>query len=324
MCRIADVLMALQQAGIVKYTGWVLTFSCLPDRFQRLQALARDMETELQKWKDEIKEARERFYELNNYTVLQLLSLRSELGKLKGPVAHASVIKPATLSLLHGISPEITTFDVVKKVSTVLQQQKRAKHTVGADLASPSYSKVLKTQALAASDAHTVTDRRKIRKQESASLDAKHSSASVPPPTVSLQAKLTRAELNDRQREIFANLVDYCEYPSQLVLLAIEQFGEDEYEMKTWCFENAGKFEYQEEEEAPEQEASSTGWGTESASAESESDEDINLHFSATASGTYVCVLILLLAGMYEAHTLLVLRLLYFFRVLVCLFMHPH
>lgn len=86
--------MALQQAGIIKYTGWVLTFSCLPDRFEKLQALARDMENELQKWKDEIKEARERFYELNNYTVLQLLSLRSELGKLKSTAAHASVIKP--------------------------------------------------------------------------------------------------------------------------------------------------------------------------------------------------------------------------------------
>ena len=247
------------------------------------------MENELQKWKDEVKEARGRFYELNYYTILQLLFLRSELGKLKSPAVCANVIQSTTLALLHGISPGITASDVVEKVSAVLLQQTRAKHTVtvGADLAFPT-SQSLMPQDVVASDVCAVADHKKKGKENSARLATRCTPASIPPPADAPQAKLTQAELTDRQMEIFANLVDYCGFPSQLALLAIEQFGEDEYEMKNWCVENSDNFELQEEED-PEQEGSSCD--TESVFEESESDEEIAMPFLAMASGTIYFVL---------------------------------
>ena len=135
MCRIAEVLISLQQAGNVKYTDWVLSFSCVMDSYEGLQQLARQMETELQEWKDEVKKAREVFYEFNYYRALQLLSLRSELGKLKA--FSRDIDSPAVLALLHSISPQIALSnitEVIKKVPTLLQQRGALSQTDASDV----------------------------------------------------------------------------------------------------------------------------------------------------------------------------------------------
>eukprot|EP00731_Ephydatia_muelleri_P016211 Em0009g635a len=83
-CHIADVLLSLQRAGNVKYFGWKMQFPCSASVVDELQAVVKDMENDMQRWKDDVKESREKFYELNNFTTAQLVLLRRELGKLSG------------------------------------------------------------------------------------------------------------------------------------------------------------------------------------------------------------------------------------------------
>ena len=121
MCRIAEVLLALQQAGNVKYTGWKLLVPCSEDKHlvNTLQVKAKKMEHELLLWKETVKDKREEFYELNYYTTLQLLTLRKELGTLTDDEASVS---PDVLALLHSISDDVTATDVSAAVSRVARE----------------------------------------------------------------------------------------------------------------------------------------------------------------------------------------------------------
>ena len=243
MCRIAEVLIALQQSGNVKYTGWVLSFSCEIDSFGELQSLARQMETELQKWKDEVKRARKAFYELNYYTTLQLLSLRSELGKLKHLDSCQTVIDPTIQALLHSISPEIATSSIivaVQNLASVMQNRGPLSQT-GASVNSPSSSTntVLRDKLeVDESCSNVVTD-------ILASVDTQTDIPSLPEAP---QAKLTQEDLSDTQKEIFANLTGYGGFHPQLVLTALEKYKEDRYKINHWCMENADTFNFPEEE----------------------------------------------------------------------------
>ena len=233
----------------------------------KLQSLARQMEADLQKWKDEVKEAREEFYELNYYRTLQLLSLRSELGKLKRLDCVPPVINPTVQVLLHSISPEIATSSIiaaVQDVASVVQNRGPFSQT-GASVTSPN------------SNTNTVLER-KMEVDESysniatdilASVDTQADISSLPEAP---QAKLTKEELSDTQKEIFANLTDYVGIHPPLVLIALEKYKEDRYKIKDWCIENAGSFNF------PEDENQTEGLGDqELESDESESEDE---HFS--------------------------------------------
>ena len=90
--------MALQQYGSGDYIGWEMKFPCaLPNVVEELQKVASKMEDDLEKWKQEIQEKRDEFYELNYYTTQQLLLLREELGRLKEP--GEDQVKPPSLSV---------------------------------------------------------------------------------------------------------------------------------------------------------------------------------------------------------------------------------
>ena len=240
MCRIAEVLIALQQAGNVKYTGWVLSFSCETDSFSELQTLARQMETELQKWRDEVKEAREAFYELNYYRTLQLLSLRSELGKLKTS-SRGHMIDSTVLALLHSISPEIAVSDIREVVQNVTALFQQGDHFGQTD-ASPASGTTMVLE-------HEMEVGESTSSMAADILASVDTHAAVPPPSDVPQAKLTQEELSDIQKEIFANLVGYGGFHPQLALIALEKYKEDHYETRNWCMENAGSFDFPEEED---------------------------------------------------------------------------
>ena len=128
MCvrRIADALMALQQYGSGDYIGWEMSFPCaLPNVVEELQKVASKMEDDLEKWKQEIQEKRDEFYELNYYTTQQLLLLREELGRLKEP--GEDQVKPHAMALLQSISREVSADAMkryVQEVTTILEQQR--------------------------------------------------------------------------------------------------------------------------------------------------------------------------------------------------------
>ena len=276
MCRIADVLLALQQAGNVKYTGWVLSVPCqyAKDGVDKLQAQAKKMEIELQKWENEVKHNREEFYELNYYTTLQLLSLRSELGKLKQSLVHGvSEICPTVLTLLHSISPEIATsdFKVVQDVTAVLV------HSREDPMAHIPHPLVASTVDTASVHKMEPESKSSVAADIFASIDTQDVATLPDVP----QAKLTERDLNDRQKEIYANLVDYAGYPQQLVLMAIEKHKEDEYDIRDWCLMNSNTFRFSEEELEEDQERSDD----EDVTSEESESEDAASHFSATAAG---------------------------------------
>ena len=54
---------------------------------------------------------------------------------------------------------------------------------------------------------------------------------------------------HEKQEEIFDNLVN-CDYPEQVILIALEKFGEKQFAIKAWILKNAYHYEQHEPEGA--------------------------------------------------------------------------
>ena len=121
VCRIGEVLLKLQQHGHDKYVCWMQRFGCrAEDLVGRLNEIAKELEDDLERWKEKIAHGRQKFYHLNYFTTQQLLSLRRELGSFKGGNPDRSV-KPETLALLQSISRDITQRNVIKDLQKLWQ-----------------------------------------------------------------------------------------------------------------------------------------------------------------------------------------------------------
>ncbi len=288
VCRIAEVLIALQQAGNVKYSGWCLKFPCKVDMVDELQQQARIMEGELKDWKKTVRESRDKFYELNNYTTLQLLSLREALGKLKdsdhGPV------DPTVLALLQSITPEVTASDVrdvVIQVTKYLSEYRGIAES-GEGLEHRSCSPTAQIHPTvefsvnvtgAPEPALTVAspNQPSLLKDILTPIDKQASSTDSHP-------ALTVKDLNEEQKSIYDNMVGFNGFPPQLVLKALHEC-DDTYEVENWCTEHEAEMaemeegeEEEEEEEVVKEDASSEG---------TESDPEPDEPLAALADGKY-------------------------------------
>ncbi len=152
-----------------------------------LQQLAKEMEDELEVWKKSVEESRDRLYDLNYYTNLQLLTLREQLGKLKDP--ELSTVDPTALSLLQSVSPNITVPEVRDAVDLVIEDSSG--------------------------------DGREVREHRSTEMSG----------LLYEQAQ----ELNSDQNAIFSSLVNDYNFPTQLVLQALENCGSIYSEVTNWC-----------------------------------------------------------------------------------------
>ena len=110
VCRIADALLALQSAGHAQYITWSYSFHCEFDVYSTLDNQAKQMENELEKWKDEIAKSRDTFHVLNLFTTQQLRVIRQQLGQLN--CERISSLPPAVISMLMSISPKICEKDI--------------------------------------------------------------------------------------------------------------------------------------------------------------------------------------------------------------------
>ena len=121
VCRVADVLLLLQQFGNNKYIGWTKQFNCdSAEALRRLQVQASEMENDLEDWKKELSDQREKVYELNYFTTPQLLLLREELGGFRSNPEATKPIKHEAMSLLHSLSREITSQVVKEYVQNII------------------------------------------------------------------------------------------------------------------------------------------------------------------------------------------------------------
>ena len=264
VCRIAEVLIDLQQAGNVQYSDWNMEFSCADNTVESttLGRLAKEMEDELYQWKNKVKETRAHFYELNYYTTLQLSSLRKELGKLKDPMrAGGATVAPGVLALLQSISSDITArdvHDVVMNVTATLSEQHRASGSEAHIPHAQSLPMEVGSNNIAV-PSHQVSD--SVESNQPTLKDSILASVDTQASTVLPAPQLTADSLSEKQEEVYARLCDFFGFHSKLVLIAIERFGDDEYEIENWVKENADKFEFSEdggEEETPTDDGASS------------------------------------------------------------------
>ena len=239
--------MDLQSVGNVKYSDWALTVPCallqqgaeghsklalVPenDLVPWLQKTAREMEQELKIWLTDIANARKKFYELNYYTTLQLVTLRRELGTVKS-TPHAAVTNPDVLTLLHSVSSHVT-FDLVKEVLIPKQPLEEA-----AD-----------TELPANTDAHRVTVPDECI-QPTVSETPVHSADTSMMEVSVKETSLSEDDLNIGQQEILANVMRSLKYgSSKVVLMAFKECGDDadRYAIEDWCVENADNYDFDE------------------------------------------------------------------------------
>ena len=203
----------------MKYSGWALNFHCAVDMVDTLQQQAKEMEKELQMWEEEVRRARKEYYELNYYTTLQLLTLQKELGRLKiseQPRAH-SQIKPQVLALLESISTEITSprvWEAVKSVTAVRRIVFTTQHHTSAEMLPAStagpFSQILPIQPSFTDDILAAADMQASASALRARLQ---------------QPNLTYDQLSEKQKQMFDDFMN-CYYSEQLILVALEKFGE--------------------------------------------------------------------------------------------------
>ena len=235
VCRIAEVLIALQQVGNVKYIGWIMNFYCKTHLVKDLQSEAKEMEDELVRWNDEVTNARMKFYELNYYTTRQLLVLRRELGKVKTTGCDTQSCQ--VMAMLESISKELNPMIVTKAVNLVttraLGETRTSKSDQGnraKDTPSPSVSgNMCQTILSPATEMDTVELDTEITSEPSILKKSL--------PLVSLES------LTEKQREHFFNIT-YYGYSKFIALKAIEVIGDgDCNDIENWIKENADKYE---------------------------------------------------------------------------------
>ena len=254
--RIADALMALQQYGSGDYIGWEMKFPCaLPNVVEELQKVANNMEDDLEKWKKEIQEKRDEFYELNYYTTQQLLLLREELGRLKEP--GEDQVKPHAMALLQSISREVSADAMkryVQEVATILEQQreiassgekterKKVKNSVSSFSQFSGQEAALEPEPPPAAEASSAL--------MTGLLESEGAKTSAP------LAQTQENELTNDRRAILVNLQENFGFHRQLILLAFERCDNpvDKNEVSRWCLDNQDNFKYGDDEEEEEEE----------------------------------------------------------------------
>ena len=264
ICRIAEVLLTLQQVGNVKYTGWVLQVPCSTNRqiISTLQTQAKTMEDELHQWKDLVGSRRAQFYELNYFNTMQLLTLRRELGKIKDDVGIK--VSPEVLALLHSISTQISPEEVSDAVGLTAAQ------LMSLDL--PEVVENVSNLVEPSVIPETGT--------------TGHLSKAVQSPKASFDRNLptlVEKDLTEKQQEMMANISSRLNCSNQLVLMGIEKLQGireiDQYDLQRWCVNNLKLDDSKDESEDESSDEDSDGRLSDS---DASADED--QHFSYSAS----------------------------------------
>ena len=305
ICRIAEVLISLQQVGNVKYMGWMLQVPCsLTTVVPMLQNLAKEMEYELTKWKKEVTQKRGDFYELNYYTTLQLLTLRRGLGAIKSkPNTGPAAVTPDVLALLESISTQVTAPHVHAIVQNVISDSIRAATSApsistqdGAAIISPSFSSPTVLGGALPSGVSTSPHGEPSLAQELFSSAEVHTSSGAEDMKVDVeQPKISEDELSQEQRGMMQDLIKRYAFSTQLVLKAFEECEANptKYDIEKWCNDNTDKFidtqsdgEHSEEEEEQE--------GEEPDDSSMDSDDEVYAYqrqaTPLSVSGVDVCV----------------------------------
>ena len=289
VCRIAEVLITLQQVGNVKYIGWSMEFYCQPSLVEDLQKQAKVMEDELDRWNKEVAEARRQFYELNYYTTRQLLVLRSELGKMKNP--GSTITQQAqVMALLESISSEINLANVMLVVQQVVSEGRKTLDVQGSSIPACVQASTADLE-LSMDSSFPVSQIGKSPPAMELPVKAAHMQGV---PLVSL----SKEELNEKQQQYFTYIIEHYEYLEMTALKAIEEVGTGDWnDIENWVQEKGDKYEEVfQEQEVEEDDDNESGEEDEGMSSESDQDKDIrrdgekvSLSEFSDYVGDYIC-----------------------------------
>lgn len=264
ICRIAEVLLTLQQVGNVKYTGWVLQVPCSTNRaiINELQIQAKCMEDELQDWKKMVKKRREEFYELNYYTTIQLLALRKELGSLK--TANQAAVSREVLALLQSVSTGVNPNVVSSAVSKVLHDN--SSETLSEPVLDASASTAEEFPAYSLSNEILSSASMQAETVDNSKVDILNKE---------MVTSLNEDKLTLEQKEIMANIRKRLNCSKDLVLRCFEECSnaKDEYDLRKWCADRLLEESIDVEEVSDDDMASESDISETSTTADTEEDE---------------------------------------------------
>ena len=194
-----------------------------------LQSQAKKLEGILNDWQGTVEESRLTYYHLNCFTMLQLLTLRKDLGLFKQWTT--SSIPSHVLLLLQSVSPDLDepcVKDAVQKAVAPCTESQVLENSKEETLA-PYTSTTNATES-------TTADAEKVKKVETKSQG----------PSLSLD------DLNDEQKSIYTNLVESQNFFGLLVLTAFEKcrLEANEYDIAEWCDENDNLYADESESES--------------------------------------------------------------------------
>ena len=184
-------------------------------RVIELQEYTKKIDRILLSWNLSVDEAREKYYELNYFTTLQLLELRKELGlHIQQTTAFYSV-KPSVLMLLQSISPEISTTLVLNTLHT----EQEVSPPIKAELTSETESDT---------------------ESESVNI-SEESLTSSSEPALSDKPSVTYDELNESQKLVYTHCVAFLGHSANFVLRAFQVCGlqVNQYDMEGYCEKHA-------------------------------------------------------------------------------------
>ena len=273
--------------GNVKYIGWKVEFYCQQNLVEDLQEIAKQMEEELEKWKEEVRNTRNEFYELNYYTTRQLLVLRSELGKLKEPVP-PPYQRAKVMALLQSISCNITPNGVQRVVAMERKTNDREKPREESTVATMETSSSSSYQQPPVPPSSTNWTEEML-----ASVDAQTCHIEEDTSLKGAVGKLSVSDLDTKQMEIFIDITEKCRYPEKFALKAIEEnrtgdWIQDNEAMAEEMLQSTSDEDSEEEESEGEEEEEMEQRGTSSKNVTSEKSQENDIMDEALSQGAHI------------------------------------
>lgn len=221
--------------------GWTLRVPCTAKReiINTLQKKAKEMESKLDKWKECIAVARKKYYELNYYTTIQLLTLRQHLGIFK-ETTQDIVVPAKVLALLQSIHPKVNHSIVTKAV-----------HITLSNIQSPVVQSSLMTSNIIEElDMSGISDSSMLENSHTSENSVKIQSATMP--------KLLRENLSEQQLATMAYVIVRAGCSDKLVLKAFETLptDSDDHDYAKWCSHNAHLDNFSDDNSEADSEAS--------------------------------------------------------------------
>ncbi len=237
---IAELYLELQRAGDVTYSNATFEFKCVKgNEFNVVEAKLRvatlqdyiinTLERDIIAWKRIVESAREKHYELNYFTTLQLLQLRKELGILSKTGTNHKV-EPNVLMLLKSVSPQVSSRVVIDSLQAVAQHPETMDGE-GGEEAIPVANKV------------SANSENKAIQLDCTLPITNLSIPEVLPSVKLLMPTLTFEVLNNSQKSTYTTLVDGMNYSKAHVLKAFQECQDGDYfAIETWCDTNEDLF----------------------------------------------------------------------------------